>query len=38
MLTPHRFPRIALLAAAFAELTVVAYAAFVWFLPLLVDA
>ena len=38
MLTPHRFPRIALLTATFAELTVVAYAAFVWFLPLLAGA
>jgi len=35
LLSPHRSPRFALLAATVIEVAVGAYAAFVWFLPLL---
>lgn len=37
LFAPHRSPRRALLAAVVVELAVVAYAGFVWFLPLLLD-
>jgi hypothetical protein len=34
LLSPHRFPRIALLAATLMELAVAAYAGFAWILPM----
>lgn len=37
LLTPHRSPRLALLAATVVELGVVAYAGIAWFLPLFLE-